>query len=738
MMARRELAVRDREEMRLSGGLFVVHVLPLLLPAAAWLILGAAMMGANKAWGPEANPHVTPIISVIFLILMAGLTAFGWSINGKARTHLRVAVVISGVAGTVNLILGLTFWLFQGWMITVFILSGLPVWGVWVVWRLMRYAGATETGDGSGGNDLLHAIKSAKVRFSKPTVDERGVVRAKVHTTPGGTLEDARTLIPLLAAEGKAVRGSAQLIRDPDVDGIAEFEMATVDNLKDGVPWRGVEQVGVGSLPTDWFSVGQYQTEECLVRIVGEEDDPAGDIKHLKIGGVTGSGKSNAALVFLTSLLLKRRLNIIGIDLTKGMQTLGLLAHGLTWVLNDPQDVEQFLARLPHVIKGRGDQLAREGLRRWSLRSKLDLMVVWIEESKAMRRYQSRYEALAADARSAGIWLVSSTQDWLWRNVSTSARKSHTAGICFGMTEADDVQTILPPEAVQALGKDGLPLWGSDKPGYCYISGLGIPPTKWARFVRFAIATDEQILQAVEVGAPYRSPMDPITADLFGELFARRTIYTGPQWGGSITSKAVETVPARLVSAPQPATRPTMPAAPLFRGPQAPWEDPDDDLEEDLVDASPEEAARRAAEYERREHAEMLARLEESRRRNLGEDLKPGDFADIDPTIPLSMDIDDDGQEEEDNGPEIEPEEARRIFDTKLDELYRAGARRVETSHLVAWTEEVRRHRTYLYGQVKRWRQAGLVEEDADNGGWLIVGSPLETIARAPGSPHGT
>ncbi|MEV7014155.1 FtsK/SpoIIIE domain-containing protein, partial [Streptosporangium sp. NPDC051022] len=520
--------VREPETVpHVGGGWWLVHGLPLLAPGIGCLIWALIVQMAHLAWG--GDPFVTPVLALLFFVLGGAVTYYGWLAAGSRR-DLRIAVATSGAAATGVLVLGLIFGLTQGWLLSVYVICSIVVWVLWGIWRSSKYAGATNH-DGEA-TPLLEAVKNAQVRFSAPTVDERGVVRAKVHTKPGGTLDDARALVPLLSSAARAVPGGAHLSAHPDKDGVATLEIPTRDNLKGRLAWPGVADL-LGSLPTEAFAVAEYQSGPCTVRLIGDFDKDRGaeDIKHVKIGGVTRSGKSTGALVILASLLVMRRLNVIGVDLTKEMQTFGPVAHGLTWVITDVEEARLFMARLPKVIEGRTAQLAREGLRRWSLRSKLNLMVVWLEESKEFRRFQAQYEKVVADAGSAGIMFVSSTQDWIYRQVSTSVRKNHGAGICFGVEEAEDAAHVLPERAIAALGRGGMPTWGSTRPGYCYIAGLGIPESKWARMARFYDPLDEQLIEAVDLGAPYRAPMDDVTAGLFGELFSRRTVYRAAQWG---------------------------------------------------------------------------------------------------------------------------------------------------------------------------------------------------------------
>lgn len=223
---------------------------------------------------------------------------------------------------------------------------------------------------------------------------------------------------------------------------------------------------------------------------------------------------------------------------------------------------------------------------------------------------------------------------------------------------------------------------------------------------------DEQLREAVAAGAPYRDPMDEVTAVLFGELFARRTRYDVPQ------RQLVEVAPAGWGrSEPVSPQRYASPFEDAF-------DDPDDQ----------EEAEMAAAELEAEERAEMLAELADARRRALGDAAEAVDFADVDPEQPIDIDVDDDDGEEDDDEPRPSPVEAQQIWDERLDELYRSGARQVTTAQLTEWLSDVRRERTFLYRQRDRWEAAKCIVPNPDADGWDLIGSPLE---RRQGPPHG-
>jgi hypothetical protein len=703
------------EHSRTSGGWLLVHGLPLATPLIGCAIYAGLIALAHTKWG--GDPVWTPLLSILLLLVGGLVTFFGWMSAGP-RVLLRVLMVVTGTLATATLVLGLIVGMGAIW--PGYILCSLIVSLLWTIWRGTKYAGATPATVGEG-NALLDAIKAAKVQFAQPTVDERGVIRAKVIAQPGGTLEGARALLPHLSAAAQAVPGGTNLAGDPRRDGVGELEIPTRDNLDipGGVRWPGVPAEQMGALPTVPFALGEYQTEPCMICLVGDYDlDPdAEDIGHLKIGGVTGSGKSICARTVLASLSVRRRLNIIGIDVSKGLQTFGPVAHGLTWVITDMNEARRFMKRLRKVIAGRSDQLTREGLMRWSLRSSLNLLLIWVEESSDFAALSADYENLLAKARSAGIMVVSSLQRITYRSMSTDARANHTAGICFGVDDEEDAKYVLPQPALAALGKN-LPTWGVTRRGYAYVAGLGVPARKWSRMQRVYNATAQQLIDTVDAGAAYRDSMDTVTAELFGELYTQRTHYTHAVWGpGSAdAAPAARPMPAAAAEMFVPAARPgpAHPAAPT-------------DEEEMATMAAKEET-----EHDRQNMHENLA---DSRRRYLGEDARPADLADVDPEGAISgviVEADNDGDdvEDEQETPRPSTEQAQRVFDEALDAWYREGRESVRTADLVELLGSVQRSRRFLYRQIDRWSEAEYISARPDADGWDLIASPMETAAR--------
>jgi hypothetical protein len=81
----------------------------------------------------------------------------------------------------------------------------------------------------------------------------------------------------------------------------------------------------------------------------------------------------------------------------------------------------------------------------------------------------------------------------------------------------------------------------------------------------------------------------------------------------------------------------------------------------------------------------------------------------------------------------LSPQQAQRVWDEKLDDAWRSGARRLTTEMLTEWLGDVDRARPFLYRQRDRWRdEIGCIVDRADGDGWDLIGSPLEPALLGP------
>lgn len=474
-----------------------------LPPLAGW--------GVHSLWGDTALS--AGLASAGMGIGAAVLSAVTWAVSGgtnKFRRFRRAQATASVAAGMGWLTCSISAGPFGHPMTDLWLLGGGMFAASWNVRQLMRNAHdeTEETTDKGGLGKLAEAIGLEKVQVTKAKGNGKGMVTADVAVPPGKTMDDVQDAAPKLAAALQVPPSAVTVKKDPNNAGRGSFAARVADLLQDGVPFLPPRELGL--LPTEPIPVGWYADgEEWSI-------NPflADILQHLLIMGVTGAGKSEFARAVLAHLMTRRKLSIWLIDLAKGEQTLGHMAEGLDWFVNNKRggrkEAKLMLKSLPGIISARGDELAEEGLDQWTPASKLNAMVVWVEEAADIADFDVLDE-IARKARSVGIWLVISLQRATWTNLSTDVRANLQASACFGVDEAGDASFVLPDRVTES---GAIPDWGSSRPGYAYATGMGIPTDRWTMEVRSSLTKTvrDQIREMILAAAAYRDPLDEVTA----------------------------------------------------------------------------------------------------------------------------------------------------------------------------------------------------------------------------------
>jgi ADP-ribose pyrophosphatase YjhB (NUDIX family) len=567
-MARRKPAsfgTRVEKAAAAAGGRAVEHwlsrALPLAAAPAAFIALAVAIVFMHRAWGGSTTR--TPLYAVLVALSGVGVAAYTWHAAGGRKQLRAMATATMGIAAlvaTVGLVIGLTR------MAGLYVLGAAVGSVLWGVRHVMKWA--DEGGHPLG--KLGEHIDTERHHIFNLRRTGKGTVTADVAARPGATIEEFQGHLPVLGAAAQAPPGGATLRPDLERSDLAHLEILVADLLKEGVPWPGPHRLG--GLVTDPIPLGLHANgEEVLGRVLTAD----GDVEHLLIVGVTGAGKSQFARILVGGgLLLRRRVNVVGIDCSKGLQTFGPIAHGLTGngiLITSQRQARAFLKVMPQVIKARTDYLASEGMDKWApftpagKPTKINLLVVWVEEAADLADSESYFQMLRT-ARSGGVEIYTSLQRASWDEMATKARAMHGGGMAFGCYSAEDVAFALPDEVVDA---GAMPLWRNHKPGYAYLAGLNVPPENWPRMLRGFAADRAELAAAVTAASAIRDPMDPITAAALGPLWAKRTVYPDPV---GVDAKAAAAALTRLAGAtrlPRPALPGALTPPPAFGAPTA-------------------------------------------------------------------------------------------------------------------------------------------------------------------------
>ncbi|GAB3157652.1 plasmid transfer protein TraB [Micromonospora sonneratiae] len=520
---------RPRSRMPRNGGLpsgaysYTVDLrsaaIPYLVCPAGCLLAWPAAAASHHWWG--TNPWAAAGITAAG----TGLTVLTWA-AGRARGVIRQRVSTMLTATGSVWALGATIgapwerpWL-DLWA------GGTVVASVAVaVMRLMAKANpgeqAATTSGGGGLAEVVAALKDA--RIGRPKVD--GAKVAATITMPhGDTLADVEGSRESIASALDVAPTAVRVHRDPDSVRTGRIEVVPVDQLRRTIEWAGPSAPGrsVGDAPLrfglaeDGEPVGMWLTGRPGVR-------PA---THVRATGMTGSGKTEWALVVMTDYLTRTDGALIVVDTVKRDQTVKPVKDGLTLLITEDDHAEAFFDILAEqVIPARTEALGREDLTEWMPGCSLSHLTVWVEESAAWSGHPALVQ-VAERARSAGISLVLSQQRWTHDRAPTSLRSQFATNVCFGIDSRDDPSLALTGETVDAGASPQS--WGSSKPGYLYIESPGIPTTRWPIPCRSELANRTDLAEAVAGWATVRQPLDPVTARALAPVMPTTTAPTGP------------------------------------------------------------------------------------------------------------------------------------------------------------------------------------------------------------------
>ncbi|MFD9289597.1 hypothetical protein ACFWBV_15165 [Streptomyces sp. NPDC060030] len=565
---------------------------------------------------------------------------------------------------------------------------------------------------------LESEIGLAKHELKDVQSNGKGTVIAQVEAKDGATADDLVRRIPAMAAAMKIGKGRITHTVDDDDSSLITMRVQVADLLKEGFPWRGPSAFGasIGDVP---IRTGRYEDgEDVLLNITGMLRDPGplsnGNVEHAIAMGVNGAGKTQGNQLIIVECGTRTENTVIAIDCSKFQQDFGHVRHGIDWPIDKKDAARRFFKLLPNAIEKRTDFLAAKGLSKWEPGCGLNFLVIIGEEAADFAADNEHYQKILRTARAAGIWILTSIQRATHNNMDTDSRANSPAGLCFGLRDGADAQYCLPDEAIEA---GAWPQWGNRKPGYHYAAGLGIPEDRWHVTARTELASKRDQADAITAGAAIRTPLDAITAEAFGDLYANRTTYDAPllpqeEEGEENTPQQAAPSPAPTVTATAPTapTAPAAPAAPAYTGPP----------EEELDDVDEETMAREVEELN-----EMLQNV-------LDEDPEPGEYD--------HLRIEDDIEAPADDAPVLElggddsdkltSDQGRQALYERLDEWVREGKnsfapREVTDIVIRVGLTDTKR---WFYRQRDALIEAGVISEDESDEGfgkYDILRSPL-------------
>ncbi|MGW8768377.1 FtsK/SpoIIIE domain-containing protein [Streptomyces sp. NPDC055815] len=716
------------------GGYVLAKSLPYTPPwIAAGTLPPVAGVAVNLLWGDEALS--AGLASAGIALGGTALAAVTWKTSGantKFRKFRRAQATATVAAGMGWLTCAVSAGPFGRPMLDLWLMGGALIAASWNARQLMAAGQGADPEETNGGGTLAklaEAIGWEKVTVKDAKGTGKGTVKAALEVAPGSTIDAVQSTASKVAAALQVPPSGVIVTPDPENAARGTISMRVADLLKNGVAFLMPDAFGL--MPTHPIPLGMYADGELWII------DPftAAILQHVLVMGVTGAGKSELLRTLLAHLATRRKMSIFLIDLSKGRQTVGHMADGIDWLIQDAKEAKRLLKSLPAAIKARGDVLASEGLDQWTPESSLNAMLVWVEEAADVADFEE-LEKIARAARSVGIWLGISLQRATWTNISTDVRANLQGSICMGVDDAGDAGFCLPDSVVAA---GAVPAWGSSRPGYGFATGMGIEPERWTMEARSSL-TDRAVLAAlVAAAAPYRDPLDATTAAALGQTYAQRT-----HRGTNRTTPGIEASAAAAMDAlraaiaaappgavaipdtpdaltvPAPATPAAAPGATAPAPPKAPAAPvaaptPSAHLTEDEIDMDDiEEAA--AVEIEDA-YDEIMG--------TIPADPEPdADYAGLgleDDVVEPDPDSDMDFEQTE----RMSTEDARHTLYTELDGWAATGRLEFEPADLIPATVATGRKRPWMQGELKRLVENGCLQRDG-HGTYVILHSPLQ------------
>jgi hypothetical protein len=477
-------------------------------PWVTGLMIGGMGLAGHAMWGdPGAAPWAAMAETAGTLGLAAAAVTYSAGRSRTVRTHIVGTVGASGTWVTVATIAGV---------------SPRPVWSLLALggsalalsWNVRQVVMSHGAEDGEDGGDRIAALlkgAAAKVGVEAKhmrtieTTDRKATVRA---TLDGGTVaEDLQKKTREIESAMQLPPGSVNVTVDEDRADRATVITSDPRVLRRPTPWPGPSRPGESiALP---LRVGLWQDGEDVEHVIVGH--------HVQVMGKTGSGKSEgAAWNYLAEITSRADSCVVAIDITKGEQFLGPMRPALHRFETTKTGARALVADLHRTMRARMDHLAKKGLTKWEPGCGLSYLVVWIEEfpdvgdAIDMNEFMSIVKAL----RSGGGTLVMSLQRSDYSQMPTLAR-GQLAKLCFAVDSDADAEFGLSTRQDDnpAVRPDLWATCGPDTVGMAYLDAPSIPPERTSMALRtYWWRSDTAALgeHAQEFTAETR-PADPVT-----------------------------------------------------------------------------------------------------------------------------------------------------------------------------------------------------------------------------------
>lgn len=532
-----EKDIEQQHEEQLKGesafagvGKYLLHRAKPHLPP--WLgVVGTGVVGggAHLMWGDS------PWGAAGLTLASVALTGATWWAARGASPQRRLHSAITVAAGSVWVTAAALSGPITHPVIDLYAMGG-PVLALsWNVRMVMR-RNPDAVGE-SSDKGLLEKVGLARTKLGTVKVEPNKVTVPYALPAGEATNDDVSKALPRIASGLDVPTTAVRYRPDPDSARKGEIVIVPNDMLREVIWYPGPSSPG-GSI-AEPLVIGVYDDGRELRLTLPQAI-------HLLVMGVTGSGKTEAALDVMAEVLTRRDVAVWLSDPKRG-QDLGEAFGACDWVVTTQDGAAVMIAAFEAVIPARQTWLGEHGYRSWEPAAALvqndpahtcrsdraacgcpgmAYLIGWFEEAANTLRAvdDDAFTGIAQEARSAGASLVVSMQRASGYQISTDTRASLPAALCMGVDERD-AGFALPSEVLDAGANPGA--WGNKRPGYCYLVSAGVDEELWSTPSRTFRNNPVTLEWVTREFAPVRMPVDDVTATAAASVAGQ--IYTDRQ-----------------------------------------------------------------------------------------------------------------------------------------------------------------------------------------------------------------
>ncbi|MFI6899275.1 plasmid transfer protein TraB [Streptomyces sp. NPDC050256] len=531
-----EKDIEQQHEEQLKGaskpsgvGAYLMHrAKPHLPPWLGVAGVGLAGAGAHAMWGDSVWAGVGLTLSSV------ALTGATWWAGRGTSAQRRLHSAVTVAAGTVWFTGAALAGPLEGPLPDLYLMGGAVTALSWNVRMVMR-RNPDAVGE-SSDKGLLEKVGLARTKLGAAKVEPNKVTVPYALPAGEATNADVSKSLPRIASALDVPTTAVRYRPSPDSARKGELVIVPNDMLREIIWYPGPSAPG-GSI-AEPLVIGVYDDGRELRLTLPEAI-------HLLVMGVTGSGKTEAAMDVMVEVLTRRDVAVWLSDPKRG-QDLGEAFGACDWVVTTQDGAALMIEAFKAVIPARQLWLGQHGYRSWEPAAAvrqddpahtcrqdgtacgcpgMAYLIGWFEEAANTLRAvdDDAFTGIAQEARSAGASLVVSMQRASGYQISTDTRASLPSALCMGVDERD-AGFALPSEVLDAGANPGA--WGNKRPGYCYLVTAGIDEELWSTPSRTFRNNPVTLEWASREFAPIRMGLDEVTATaaatVAGKLYTDR------------------------------------------------------------------------------------------------------------------------------------------------------------------------------------------------------------------------